>query len=90
MTDSGLNRFLGGSPGQVALKLVFLSFVVGVVLSAIDLDPLSLFDYAVDLVAHLWSLGFDAIDGLLRYLLLGAAIVIPVWLVLRVLKTVSR
>jgi len=90
MTDSGLNRFLGGTPGQVALRLLFLSFVVGVILSAIDLDPLRLFDYAVEFISHLWSLGFDAIDGILRYLLLGAAVVVPVWLVLRVLKSIGR
>jgi hypothetical protein len=35
------------------------------------------------LFRRIWDLGFDAINGLWRYFLLGAVIVIPVWLLSR-------
>jgi hypothetical protein len=37
-------------------------------------------------VQHIWDLGFDAVRFLWRYLLLGAAVVVPIWLVLRLVR----
>ncbi|WP_346908866.1 DUF6460 domain-containing protein [uncultured Roseibium sp.] len=90
MSDSSLTKFMGGSPGQVILRLLFLSFVVGVILSALDLNPLQIFDYAVQFVQRLWNMGFAAIENLLRYFAVGAVIVVPIWLVVRLLKSVGR
>ncbi|QDG78818.1 DUF6460 domain-containing protein [Labrenzia sp. PHM005] len=86
MTDSSLNRFLGGSPGQVLLRLVFLSFVVGIILAALNMNPIDLVYMAWDFVEHLWNLGFDALGRLGGYLVAGAIIVLPVWVVLRLLS----
>ncbi|MEM8703264.1 MAG: DUF6460 domain-containing protein [Pseudomonadota bacterium] len=85
MSDSGLSRFLGGSPAQVLLRLVFLSFVVGIILSALNLDPLDLVHMAVNFVERLWDMGFNAIGRLGNYLVVGAIVVIPIWLVMRLL-----
>lgn len=85
MSDTGLSRFLGGSPAQVLLRLVFLSFVVGIVLSALNLDPLDLIDMAVNFVERLWDMGFHAIGRLGNYLVIGAMVVVPIWLITRVL-----
>ncbi|WP_417685126.1 DUF6460 domain-containing protein [Roseibium sp.] len=90
MTDQRLYRFLGGSPGQVILRLVFLSFVVGVILSALDLEPLQIVDMAVRFVQRLWEMGFDALGNILRYFVIGAVIVVPIWLVSRVLQMGRR
>jgi hypothetical protein len=35
------------------------------------------------LFQRLWDLGFDAVNWLWRYFLLGAVIVVPVWLLSR-------
>jgi len=86
MSDTGLSRFLGGSPAQVLLRLVFLSFVVGIVLSALNLDPLDLVDMAVNFVERLWDMGFHAIGRLGNYLVIGAIVVVPIWLVTRLLS----
>lgn len=86
MSDQRLSRFLGGSPGHVIVRLVFLSFVVGFILSALDLNPLQIVDLAVHFVQRLWDMGFDAIGSLFRYLILGAVIVVPLWLVSRFLQ----
>ena len=82
--SDGLNRFLGGSPLAVAFRLVLLSILVGVVLAAIGFDPWNII-YSIRLLfQRLWDLGFDAVNWLWRYFLLGAVIVIPAWLLMRV------
>jgi hypothetical protein len=35
---------------------------------------------------RIWDMGFDAVRGLWRYLLLGAAIVVPIWLIVRLTR----
>ena len=79
----GLYRFLGGSPLSVAVRLILLSILVRVVLAAIGFDPWNIVTSIRLLFQRLWDLGFDAINWLWRYFLLGAVIVIPVWLLSR-------
>jgi hypothetical protein len=79
----GLYRFLGGSPLAVAFRLILLSILVGVVLAAIGFDPWNIVNSIRLLFQRLWDLGFDAINWLWRYFLLGAVIVIPIWLLSR-------
>ena len=83
-TNNGLSRFLGGSPLAVALRLILLSILVGVVLAAIGFDPWNIVNSIQRLFQRIWELGFDAVSGLWRYFLLGAVIVIPIWLLSRV------
>jgi hypothetical protein len=80
-------RFLGGSPMTVAFRLILLSILVGVVLAAIGFDPWNIVNSIRLLFQRLWDLGFDAINGLWRYFLLGAVIVIPIWLLSRLFNT---
>ncbi len=83
---SGLNRFLGDSIGRTLVKLAVISFVVGIVMSALNLSPRALFDGIVRFFQRLWNLGFDAIYGSLEYFFLGAAIVVPAFLLIRLLS----
>ena len=83
----GFTRFLGGSPLSVVFRLVLLSILVGVVLAAIGFDPYNIIRSIELLFQRLWDLGFDAINWLWRYFLLGAVIVIPVWLLSRLFGT---
>ena len=82
-SHDGFYRFLGGSPLTVAFRLVLLSILVGVVLAAIGFDPWNILNSIRLLFERLWNLGFDAINWLWRYFLLGAVIVIPIWLLSR-------
>jgi hypothetical protein len=78
-----LSRFLGGSPLSVAFRLVLLSILVGVVLAAIGFDPWNII-YSIRLLfQRLYEFGFDAINWVWRYFLLGAVVVIPIWLITR-------
>jgi hypothetical protein len=81
-----VDRFLGGSPLTVLLKLVLLSILIGVVLSALGLDPWNIIQSIERLIRTIWNMGFDAVVWLWRYFLLGAVIVIPVWLILRIVR----
>ena len=85
MADN-VNRFLGGPPLAVLGKLILLSILIGVVLSALGLDPLNIFASVQRLVRDIWNMGFDAVRWLWQYFLLGAVIVIPIWLILRFVR----
>jgi hypothetical protein len=85
--DDQLSRFLGGSPMGVLLRLVAMSILVGVVLAAIGFDPWNIVASIRRLFEWIWNLGFDAINGLWRYFLLGAVIVVPIWLISRIFSS---
>lgn len=87
MADDGLRRFLGGSPLGVLIKLVLLSILVGFVLTVIGLDPRNILWSIEALIRSIFNLGFEAFDWLWRYLLLGAVIVVPLWLLMRLLQS---
>jgi len=88
--NDGLYRFLGGSPLAVAFRLVLLSILVGVVLAAIGFDPWNIIQSIRLLFQRLWDLGFDAVNWLWRYFLLGAVIVLPIWFVTRLITPRGR
>ncbi len=60
--------------------------LVGVILSVLGFDPWNIWRSLKSLVRAIWDMGFDAIWWLWRYFLLGAVIVIPVWLIMRLAK----
>jgi apolipoprotein N-acyltransferase len=86
MTNGAVNRFFGGSPLSVLVRLILLSIVVGVILSALGFDPFDIWRSFERLVRSIWNMGWDAIDWAWRYFLLGAVIVVPIWLVVRLAK----
>src|SRR5262249_8360662 len=71
-------RWAGGSPLGVLLRLILLSILVGVILSALGLDPFDIMKSIERLIRSIWNMGFDALRWLWRYFLLGAVIVIPI------------
>src|SRR5262245_49166787 len=84
-----VTRFFGGPPGMVLLRLVVLSIVIGVVFAALGLDPRNLVGAFRHLLESLVANSADLIERIVRYFLLGAVIVFPVWLVIRLLKSGS-
>ncbi|WP_293864865.1 DUF6460 domain-containing protein [uncultured Alsobacter sp.] len=81
--DQNVTRFLGGSPGAVLVKLVFLSILVGAFLSLLGLTPPDLLRGIKHLVDSIMDFGFGAFREVFRWLVYGAVIVIPLWLVMR-------
>jgi uncharacterized membrane protein len=84
------NRIFGGNPWGVALRLAVLSVIVGIVLSALDIRPQEILGSLRLLVLRIYNLGFGAFESVLGYMLLGAVVVIPVWLLARLLSGLSR
>jgi hypothetical protein len=83
---NGVHRFFGGSPAAVIFKLILVSILIGVVLSALGIDPWNIVDSAKRLIRTIWDMGFDAVRWLWQYFLLGAVLVIPIWLILRLIR----
>ncbi len=85
MFSGGLTHFIGGSPMAVLVRLVVVSFLVGLLLEMFGFDPATLFHQAVRTLRHMVEFGFSDVRQIGRILLTGAMVVIPVWIVLRLL-----
>ena len=81
-----MERWLGGSPLGVAIRLIILSIVVGIGLSAMGITPGNVFYKLQILISRLYYLGFGAIDWLIGYFVIGAIIVVPIWLIVRLMS----
>jgi Family of unknown function (DUF6460) len=79
-------RFLGGSPVAVFFRLLFASILVGALLVWLDISPFQIFDNLRRLADYVWSLGFDAVREIGRYVAAGAILVVPIWLLLRLMS----
>ena len=78
-----MTRFLGDSPLRVLLKLIIISFLVGLVMSAFGWSPFDVLEGVRDFFLDIWNMGFSALERFFGYFLLGAAIVVPAFIVLR-------
>ena len=83
MPSNHMNRFFGGSPATALVRLVLLSILVGVILSALGFDPWNIIPSIKNFILGIWNMGFDAVRWVWRYFLLGAIVVIPIWLIMR-------
>jgi plasmid stabilization system protein ParE len=84
------NRLFGGNPVAVIVRLVILSVVVGIVLHALNIQPHELLDRLNLLIRRLFNLGFESFEQVLRFFLIGAVVVIPIWLIARLLGLLSK
>jgi hypothetical protein len=85
-----LTRFLGDTPLRVAIRLVVLSFVVGLVLSALGISPRDVYEWLRGAVEHIYEMGFDIFRNSLHYLVAGALIVVPLFVISRLFKLGGR
>lgn len=86
MSNSSLNRFLGGSPGGVLIRLLFLSVIVGAIMSWWGVTPFGLYEGVTRLVRDLVAEGFASLRNLGIWVVYGAVVVVPIWLLLRLLR----
>lgn len=81
---------IGGHPLAVALRLVILSLIAGIILSLFGITPENFF-YSLDQFARfIYDMGFGAVEWVFEYLVLGAMLVIPIWLLMRFLRGFPR
>ena len=81
-----MTKILGGSPLAVLARLILVSILVGVVLSALGLDPFDIVRSVERMIRSIWSMGWQAVSYVWRYFLLGAVLVIPIWILMRLLN----
>jgi hypothetical protein len=84
--SNGVNGFLGDTPLRVFIKLLILSVAVGFLMSVFGLYPDDILFAARDFVVDLWNSGFKALGRIGDYLLLGAVIVVPIFILIRMLS----
>ena len=83
-----MQDFLGGSPLSILVKLIFLSLLVGALLAFLDVTPFELVDRILRLLRSMFGLSFDALRDIGRWVLYGAIIVVPVWVLMRLFRSV--
>lgn len=81
-----MERFFGGNPALVIVRLAILSLIVGIFLAALGFSPFDIIQSVRELVARIYDMGFAAVEKGLRYFLLGAVIVFPIWFIARLIK----
>lgn len=90
---SFLQRLLAVRPSDLVI-LFFLCVLVGMVLALLNVDPARLWVDFFGAVADAWTSFFenigDALGWALQYFFLGAVIIIPIWLVWRLIKALSK
>jgi hypothetical protein len=87
---NALENFLGGSPLYVAVRLFFVSLVVGALLMWLELRPADILRGVQAFFDRIYQLGFGAVRELVSYVLAGAVFVVPAWLVLRLMSVGGR
>lgn len=80
-----MERFLGGSPLGVLIRLIFISLLVGAVMAFLGVTPWSLYDSVMRFLRSITGLGFGAVRDVGQWVVAGAVIVIPLWLISRLL-----
>lgn len=63
------------------VKLVIASLCVGLLLAWLDMDPLDLVAWARDRLAAMLGDATEWVMWSAKYILLGAVIVVPIWLI---------
>jgi hypothetical protein len=72
--------------GSTVIKLLVLSLIVGLILAGLNIDPKNVLYSLRDGAIRLFEMGVDAFGWAFTYILIGAVVVIPVWLVLYLLR----
>lgn len=84
---SPLERFFGGHPINVLLKLALISLLVGVFMRMFGFDALDLVHGAIEMIRHSFRDGLSLFRDIGIYIGTGAAIVVPIWLILRLTRS---
>lgn len=71
---------------SVLVKLFVFSLLVGIVLSVFDIRPETLLADFGDTAVRIFKLVVSAAEWAVPYVLVGAVVVVPVWLILALLQ----
>ncbi len=85
-----MEKIFGGPIVRTLFMLVLLSFIVGLVFAIFGINPVDLWKEFGSTIERAWLLVFDAVNWGWQYAVLGAIVVLPVWIIYRVLMYIGR
>tara|TARA_E500000331_G_scaffold265053_1_gene256242 strand:- start:590 stop:841 length:252 start_codon:yes stop_codon:yes gene_type:complete len=71
------------------VKLIIACLLVGLVLSTLDVDPRNILAIGQAVIEWLIEVGGEFFARALTYILIGAIVVIPIWVVMYLLRAVK-
>ncbi|MEM9683740.1 MAG: DUF6460 domain-containing protein [Pseudomonadota bacterium] len=74
--------------GSTVIKLLIACFLVGFGLAIFRIDPRDLFTHAAEMAQSIANWSVDMFGDAISYILLGAVVVIPIWLFFYLLRAV--
>ena len=84
--DGALTRFLGDTPVRTIVKLAMISLVVGIIMSALNFSPYEVWYAIRTFFERIYELGFEAFGRIGKYFVWGALVVVPIFILMRVMK----
>ncbi|MBL4618351.1 MAG: hypothetical protein JKY46_11710 [Robiginitomaculum sp.] len=86
---SFVQRLFTFSPSGL-VKLILACIGVGIILAILNIDPRRVWSDFFGTIAEAWAKGWEMADWAVDYLLLGAILVVPVFIILRVLNAIGK
>ncbi|WP_421785616.1 DUF6460 domain-containing protein [Hyphobacterium sp.] len=90
---SRIQRLLSITPGDI-LRVALISVIVGLVLAAFRVDPRRLWVDFFGTIAETWAeflnISMDLVRWSIDYLLLGAILVVPIWLIVHIVRALGK
>jgi hypothetical protein len=71
----------------VLVKLIFLSLLVGAFLAFLDITPFGLIEGVFNWIASVLDLSLETVQEVGLWVLYGAIIVVPLWLISRLFNS---
>jgi ABC-type arginine/histidine transport system permease subunit len=75
---------------HTVIKLLIASLIVGLVMAMLDVTPLGLIRSLGDNFEEMFASAVNAASWAITYIVMGAVIVVPIWLLFRLLGAKSR
>lgn len=66
---------------ETLIKVLLFSFIIGVLLSFFEIDPKQLLANFGETVQAIFEVVASVIEWAVKYVLLGAIVVVPIWLI---------
>lgn len=71
---------------RTVIKLLVASFIVGLILVSLGVTPVDFWRSAGNLAVRVWNALVSFFQGALIYIIVGAAVVVPIYIAHRLLK----
>ncbi|PIT68365.1 DUF6460 domain-containing protein [Bartonella tribocorum] len=82
--SNSFHAFLGGTFSRVSLKLLILSFFIGIVMNFFGWTPQKFIQKIINFLQSLWATGFITLTNFFHITMMGAIVVVPIFLILRI------